>query len=244
MKLLNWNVWYKEDIKAIAKVIASQNADVACLQEVTVGCKYNEGLDTPKYLAEKLGFDCFFVASQNAREGDCEWVYGNVILSRNKIKNKKHVFLQKPSTDYEDYSAVARTYLEGIIKSDKGKEITIATTHLAYAHGFEDTEAKKAEGKKLLEVIQPKNYILCGDFNAIPNSFTVKELGKRLKNAGPPFEEKTWATKPFDYRGFKEDKLRWRIDYVFCSRDLKVRSAKILKVKPSDHLPILVEFDF
>ena len=93
MKLLNWNVWYKEDIKAIAKVIAGQDVDVACLQEMTVGYKYNEGLDTPKYLAQELGFDYFFVASQKAMEGNCEWVYGNAILSREKINNRKRVFL-------------------------------------------------------------------------------------------------------------------------------------------------------
>ena len=47
----------------------------------------------------------------------------------------------------------------------------------------------------------------------------------------------------FDYKDFKETKLRWRLDYVFASKDIRVIRSKIIKTKFSDHLPILVEFE-
>ena len=51
----------------------------------------------------------------------------------------------------------------------------------------------------------------------------------------------TWTTKPFDYGGFAETELRWRLDYAFATPDLEITSAKIVETEYSDHLPILVE---
>ena len=34
MKLLQWNIWYKEDISNIAKELKRIDADVVCIQEL------------------------------------------------------------------------------------------------------------------------------------------------------------------------------------------------------------------
>ena len=85
--------------------------------------------------------------------------------------------------------------------------------------------------------------IFTGDLNITPNTESIKLIEKHLKNCGPNYNESTWTTKPFDFMGFKETKLKWRVDYVFASKDVKVLNSKIIKTKYSDHLPILVEIE-
>ena len=35
MKILQWNIWYKEDINNIAKELKRIDADVVCIQELS-----------------------------------------------------------------------------------------------------------------------------------------------------------------------------------------------------------------
>lgn len=84
-----------------------------------------------------------------------------------------------------------------------------------------------------------------GDLNSTPDSYTITEILKinTLKNPGPDFKRNTWTTKPFDYGGFRENKLNWRLDYAFLSRDLNLTNAEIVETDVSDHLPVLIEIE-
>src|SRR5207244_425566 len=106
---------------------------------------------------------------------------------------------------------------------------------------FQITEQKKKEVDNLIEGIKNKkqNYIMMGDLNSLPDSYTISELEKYFVHCGPDYKQNTWTTKPFNYQGFKEDKLRWRVDYVFATKDVKVISSEIIQTNYSDHLPIL-----
>jgi len=122
----------------------------------------------------------------------------------------------------------------------------VGTTHLSYIHAFGMSEEKKVEVDKLIDILKTKsnNYIFTADLNSQPDSYTVEEISKYLKNAGPDYSQNSWATKPFnDGQGFIETGLNWRLDYVFHTNDLKVISSNIIPTSFSDHLPLLVEFD-
>ena len=123
--------------------------------------------------------------------------------------------------------------------------LTVGTAHVSYSHRFEITDRKIMEVNKLIKILKKnkKMFVFTGDMNSTPDSYTIKQLEKILKNCGPDGYQKTWTTKPFDYKDFKETKLRWRLDYVFASKDIRVIRSKIIKTKFSDHLPILVEFE-
>lgn len=85
--------------------------------------------------------------------------------------------------------------------------------------------------------------IFTGDLNVAPNTESIRQIEKRLVHCGPDYRKPTWTTKPFSYNGFEEDKLRWRLDYAFATKDIKVINSKIIKTKHSDHLPILIEIE-
>jgi endonuclease/exonuclease/phosphatase family metal-dependent hydrolase len=114
---------------------------------------------------------------------------------------------------------------------------------MSYTDGFMQTSDKSIETDRLIAILKEKRhaYVLTGDFNAEPGSYTINEIEKRLKNAGPGMEEKTWTTKLFSYKGFEANKLDWRLDYCFATPDIEIKSAKIIKTDYSDHLPILLK---
>ena len=244
MKLLQWNIWYLEKIENIEKQIRELDPDIVCLQELTYNHGANLKIYTADYLKEKLGMRLNYHFAQQWDNNNSKKEIGNGILSKYPFINSFFKFLQNPKENTADYSEEGRVYIE-VNVNIKGKIYTIGTSHLSYNHRFEETEKKKRETDNLINIFKKKqaNYIFTGDLNATPDSYTVKNISKYLKNAGPDFNEKTWATKPFDdRRGFTEDKLNWRIDYAFCSPDIDVKSSQIISTNYSDHLPILVEF--
>lgn len=119
--------------------------------------------------------------------------------------------------------------------------LIVGTTHLSYTREFQTTDAKKKESDTLVNLLKNKkgNFIFMGDLNAPKASYTVQEIEKYLVNLGPELNQNTWTTKPFDYLGFREDKLHWRLDHVFGTKDIDVISSKIITTEYSDHLPIL-----
>lgn len=237
IKFLQWNVWYKEKIENIAETISVINPDIFCLQELTVNSAYNQKINTAEYLAEKLRVNFYF---KEAHRG--KWLCGNGIFSKFPLTRQQHVYTQSPTTGADDYSQEGRVYIEVEINLGKDR-ILVGTTHASYTHRFIVTEQKKTEIDKLLKELKKhkSKFVFSGDLNSRPYSYTIKRISKILKNSGPPLNQNTWTTKPFNYKGFYEDKLNWRLDYVFATKDIKIESSKIINAGYSDHLPISVK---
>lgn len=82
----------------------------------------------------------------------------------------------------------------------------------------------------------PYPVILAGDFNAVPNSYEYYQIAKKLKDV---FVE----TGSGSSTSFHDYKFPIRIDYVFCSPELKPISYKVDRsAKVSDHFPVITEF--
>jgi endonuclease/exonuclease/phosphatase family metal-dependent hydrolase len=113
---------------------------------------------------------------------------------------------------------------------------------MSYTHQFEITERKQHESDLLLAAIEEnkRKFILTGDFNATPGSYTVDCMLQKLTSFGPSMNEPTWTTKPFSYNGFEETELSWRLDHVFGTSDLDIIESRVIDTKYSDHLPLLV----
>ncbi len=92
MKLLQWNIWYQEDINNILKVVRELNPDIVCLQEVTIGNPgFNRGIDTPVYLAEGLGYYHYYKEALD----DPNNTLGCAIYSRFPITKKSFTFVRE-----------------------------------------------------------------------------------------------------------------------------------------------------
>ncbi|MBI4009179.1 endonuclease/exonuclease/phosphatase family protein [Candidatus Roizmanbacteria bacterium] len=244
IKLLQWNIWFKEKIESIAATIKKINPDIACFQELSKGLDYNSGIDTVNYIAKHTGFNHYFHEGMIWVE-DGSKIVGNGIFSKFPISKSLYISTSIPIKRgaIEKYGSV---YIEVqvVIFNDR---LTVATDHLTYISQFKETEEKKKEIDRLINIVKNKNskYLISGDFNAIPNSYTIRNIEKYLLSCGPSYKEKTAFTKEGDvpdYAGWKTG-FEWRLDYVFATKDLKVKSAKIIKTAYSDHLPIVTEVE-
>lgn len=240
IRVLHWNIWWKERIENIVDFLKTVDADILCLQELTVGCAEHHGKDVAEVIAA-LGYAAHFVPAHKFPDGHAQ---GNGIFSKFPIVEKSEFWVQKASSEQKGYAHEGRVCTLARIDVH-GKVMEFGTTHLSYTDRFAITEQKKIEADRLVSMLKMKrkDFVFTGDLNAAPEQYTISEISKILKNCGPAMDIPTWTTKPFDYNGFSENALRWRLDYVFATADIKVISAKVLSTDVSDHLPILVEFD-
>jgi endonuclease/exonuclease/phosphatase family metal-dependent hydrolase len=232
------------DPRNILATLKDTDADVICLQELTVNHP-RHNMDVPKFIAEGLGYEHFFKESQADNSNGIYSSFGNGIFSRLPMSEQKFIYVQDPrkaDDGLADYSKEGRVYVEAVV-SEGAQKLTIGTIHMSYTDRFTETSEKKVETNRLLEIIKEKKdkYVITGDFNVTPESYTVQEIQKYLKNAGPNLAEKTWTTKPFSYKGFEATTLDWRLDYCFVTPDVQVTSAQVVQTSHSDHLPILIE---
>lgn len=233
MKLLQWNIWYKEDINNIVRELNQIDADIVCVQELSF---FNNDRTKVNLLKEVYPYFYYEIAD-TFPDGMSQC---NAILSKYQFEKKDKYYVQEPGLDKNDYSKEGRIYIEVSVKI-KDKTYNIGTTHLSYTHEFKETELKDREINKLISIIKNKsNYIFTGDLNTNKTSKYIKMISKYYKNHDT---ENTWTTKPFSYNGFEATKLDYKLDYVFTSDEIDVKNIKVIETKYSDHLPILCEID-
>lgn len=240
LTILQWNIWSREDIHHVAEFLKANKADVICLQELTYNHPTQDITDTPKFIAQQLGYHYYAPKIPLRVIEGREVLIANGIFSRFAIKDTRHVWINEPSGKVGGLDDEYRAYVEATLEID-GQELIIGTTHMSYTHRFEGTPQKEKETDRLVQELMRhnKNFIFTGDLNATPDSYTATEVNKHLQNLGPDFAAKTWTTKPFSYQGFEENKLNWRLDYIFGTRDIQVVSTEVLQTEYSDHLPVL-----
>lgn len=244
--ILQWNVWYKEDIRNIAKFLLEHPADIICLQELTVRDDDGANKDAaktshaPNYIAKQLGYHHFY---KEIDLGEGKINIANGIFSRYPIVETKREWINTASGTGH-YDDEFRAYIEVTVDVG-GKKLTVATTHMSYTNAFVSTLSKEKEADALAAILRTKkqNFVFTGDLNAAPGAPTIYKVAQILKNVGPDYNEKTWTTKPFSYDGFEETELRWRLDYIFATPDVKPVYAKVLKTDYSDHLPVMAKIE-
>ena len=120
-----------------------------------------------------------------------------------------------------------------------GKMYSVLNVHgLWNGRGKTDTEERIAQSQRIKEFMStvgnPK--ILCGDFNLLPETKSMKMIEEGMINLVKKYDVK--STRSHFYP--KEEKFA---DYVLVSPDVNIKDFKVLQEPVSDHLPLVVEFD-
>jgi endonuclease/exonuclease/phosphatase family metal-dependent hydrolase len=241
--VLQWNVESGEKFENICSYLDTHRADVACLQELTIGLAAHSGRHGPRFIAGELGYQCCFVELPNIAPDGSGITLANAILVNGEIERSRSAVLSQPGEQL-GFENQSRGYIEASV-TVHGTRFTVATTHLGYSRAFEMSARRKQEARQLLAEIPvgAARFVLAGDFNAEPGSYVISEVSRVMRPAGPDYDQPTWTTRPFSYQGFTADELRWRLDYVFVSADVAVARAEILRSPYSDHLPVLCRLD-
>jgi endonuclease/exonuclease/phosphatase family metal-dependent hydrolase len=208
----------------IARVIREQRPDVVALQEVHRGTWEARFRDQAAELQRLTGMTMRFGPSFGAFGGE----FGNAVLARGRLSDV--VVVPLPSL------GEPRSLLRARVEVD-GADFDFMVAHLA-AWGGLNRRIRTTQAQCLAEqagatppVGEPgRRFVLCGDFNATPDSAEVAALldGRLMTFCGRPSE----PTHPL---------LGQRIDYVLAGPGWEVGETAVVHTGPSDHWPIVAE---
>ena len=209
LRILSYNIHHAEgvdgklDIPRIAQVILSADPDLVALQEVDKNTIRTGKVNQDIELSRLTKMNCVFGSNITFQGGQ----YGNAILSKFPIIKNKNFLL--PNVD----SGEQRGLLQSQIQISNKENVLFFSTHLD--HRRSDTE-RLASAKAINQIISLDNKspaILAGDFNDVPDSPTLKELGKVWLRTNKKILRTIPASKPsrqIDYI-FVQPKERWKI---------------------------------
>ena len=193
----------KLDVPRIAKVILSVKPDLVALQEMDQKTKRTQKVDQVAELARLTKMKSIFGANIDFQGGH----YGNAILSRFPITRHKNHHL--PNVDMGEQRGV----LESVIKVSKEESVFFMATHLD--HRRPDAE-RRASAKFINQMMGDRDKmpaILAGDFNDVPGSPTLREVGKLWMRTNPEITPTIPVAKPvrqIDYI-LVRPKERWKV---------------------------------
>jgi endonuclease/exonuclease/phosphatase family metal-dependent hydrolase len=260
LRVATWNVWWRfgpwtERQPAIAETLRRIDADVIALQEVW---DVDDGPGQSEALADALGYEHVFAPGFDAGEAS----FGNAVLSRWPIAASATRTL--PTTPTTDEFRVA---LQVEVDGPRGR-FDLYTTHLNWR--YDESHVRQAQVRALAEFVGESTGrafppIVCGDFNAEPDSDEIRMLTGRAAVPVPRLvfvdawdvagdgKGFTWSNdNAFAARDLEADR---RIDYVFVgwrkargaghAVDARVAAIDPIDgVHPSDHYAVVAELRY
>lgn len=216
----------------IARVIGRHDPDIVALQELDIGRERTGKVDQPHSIAKELEMFYHFhpsVVSDDER-------YGNAVLSRypmELIRAGRLPGITKKS------KAEPRGAIWAVINI-AGTKINFFNTHLGLSFGEGASQTKALLGSEWM--VHPGcrgPVILCGDFNALPNSQLCRNIKKTLRDAQGELDNHSLKATWFSHYPVG------RIDHVFIGPELEVAHAEVSRTHldkiASDHLPLIVD---
>jgi endonuclease/exonuclease/phosphatase family metal-dependent hydrolase len=245
MKVISLNLWNGRAGKQGLLDFFNRNKDVDifCLQEVWEGGHEHAprwgGNITTSLITEIQNIldehTVFF------RPHYMEW-YGLAVFAKREmdIKKEADVFVFKERKNiFEDSSENHARNIQYItVETDKGMRTIINFHGLWNGQGKEDNEERLLQSENILKFIKTIDhpYILCGDFNLLPHTESLKKfenhgLRNLIKEYGITSTRTSLYEKPARFA-----------DYAFVSEGITVHDFKVLSDEVSDHSPLYLDF--
>jgi endonuclease/exonuclease/phosphatase family metal-dependent hydrolase len=230
-----WKIFFppKNLNKKIVKALKKVNPDILALIEVDIGSLRNRWKDEVEYLEHKLNLNDFVEKIKYPFKGWLRLFHhipilgkqANAIISRFKFKKiKYHLF----------HEGTKRLVIEATVHCPK--PVTLLVAHLSLG--------KTARRKQIAELIHIVNkiknpVILMGDFNTFNGTEELRTLMKKTHLKDKVALDK--KSKPFTVPAWHPTK---RLDYILTSPLLKIKKYMVLPFHFSDHLPLMIDFEF
>jgi endonuclease/exonuclease/phosphatase family metal-dependent hydrolase len=238
--------------KRILELLRNQNADIICLQEVYIT---GDPRQREQEIRSELGgkyYSHFKVIATGKNS-----YYGIVTLSKFPVTGRGDIVHEKSSSlsIYTDILSgkdtirifnnhlqsfrlhrMERTLLNELVETTDDKETL--NEILSISSSLRKAFVKRAAQAQAVKVRinkSPYPVIVAGDFNDTPVSYAYRKIRKGLNDA---FVTSGYGA-GFTYRGNYPPN---RIDYILYDDKIECRQFEIVKVKYSDHYPIVAYF--
>ncbi|HEX4865854.1 MAG TPA: endonuclease/exonuclease/phosphatase family protein [Acidimicrobiales bacterium] len=180
LRVVTWNVWgrhgpeWEQRQSGIEDVLTGVGPDVVCLVEAWA----KDGKSQTEHLARRLGFDHYLFMSDWEVE---DWLSGSGMVSRWPLKDA--IFRPLKTPDGSGFGNV----LHAIVDGERGP-IQLFVAMLDYP--LDGSAIRQGQVKDLARFIQEKSsnrypIVVCGDFNAGPDSEEIRMLTGRSPTAAP-----------------------------------------------------------
>ena len=227
----NNDVPYVRDYDLALNVIKDQMPDIIGLCEVGkqashIFPKYDIDCEIVEYYAKELGMYGYFGPSVYF-DGEG---YGNALLSKFPIKSSKKIVI--PDVERTDPTKYYETRSVSVVELDVEGGLTVLVSHF----GLADEERKNAI-KTVCDILDNINtpVIFMGDLNMGCNDNNLDSIFERLNEVCE--RNNIPLTIP-------SDNPKYKIDYIFISKEFKAESVYTLQTRASDHIPYVAELDF
>ncbi len=246
MKLISLNTWGGRVGEPLLNFFKeNQDIDIFCLQEM-----YHQA-SAP--IVEDLGDRLNLVSEIEALLPDHNMYFrphvfnhfGLAVFIRKSILVTKEgdIFVFKTKEDGEQNFDVnhARNLQFVEIETEQGRKTILNFHGLWNNQGKSDTEERLEQSRRIKEFIDTTSgsKILCGDFNLLPDTESIKiieDTGMRnlIKEYG------ITSTRTALYKKHANPILF--ADYAFVTEDIQVKEFKVLPDEVSDHAALYLEF--
>lgn len=213
----------KPDADRIASVLAACRPDVVAVQELDIGRSRSGGVDQPRHIAECLKMNYYFHPTL-----EDEGQYGIAVFSRLPLRLVKADML--PGPDGREPRGVIWAAV-GV----PGREVHLFGTHLGLDKAERNAQIQAILGPAWVSGVDSRAVVvLCGDFNAVPQSGIYRAVRRVLQDTARAAP----SARPMKtYLGEK------RIDYIFTDPSARVLQATVvfseLTRVASDHMPVV-----
>lgn len=222
IKVVTYNIRHcegmdgKVDLRRIAAVLESLDADIIALQEVDMGNPRTLLVKQAYVLARHLGMGCVYGEALRYRIGS----FGNAVLSRFPIKSYINHRLPAPKPQRS---------MQEVHLDVNGQMLRVFNTHLELNRDLRLTQIRDFIVPLIQSSCTPA--IFAGDFNETPDDLGVKYLAhcftdSFIVNSG-------LLNNTFTSRNPAE-----RIDFIFLNDGFQALDYRIQYTDASDHLPV------
>lgn len=253
MNLISLNIWGGRLFEPLIKFLEerSKEIDIFCFQEIlytkserilTNGYHANIYTELEKVLRD---FQGFYAPAQDGFDPvgtvDFDLSFGLASFVKKSIKVEStgdtFVFRQRNARQ-DDNSSIGRNlqYLSFEMNNNK---YAIFNFHGLWSGGDkEDSDNRLEQSRKIKDFFGQfpnSKTILCGDFNLLPTTESLRILENGMRNLITEYQVSStrsrFCPKPERYA-----------DYVLVSPDVKVDKFAVLEDEVSDHLPLFLSF--
>ena len=245
IRVVTYNIHHGEgtdkkiDLPRIAKRMLAERPDIIALQEVDQQTRRSGNVDQPAEFAKLTGMQVVFGRNIDYDGGG----YGTAVLTRLPIRSSESVKLKSfyDSTPQHPEQRGVQV-LELGEKGEPG--MLFLCVHLDYRPAQEE---RLNSARTINELIKQRGGVpalVAGDFNAMPDSETIREFEKEWRVAGKPAAGagQDRANPPAEILTFPSSQPLRQIDYVmYRPADCwQVEEVRVLdETVASDHRPVL-----
>jgi endonuclease/exonuclease/phosphatase family metal-dependent hydrolase len=239
MRLLSYNIHKgiggsdrRYRIDRVVEVIAAEEPDIVCLQEVDRNVQRSRFHDQPALLAMRLGSAAHLYQLNCPHRDGGGGGYGNLVLTRWPLRHHAHVSLclgrRKP-----------RGAQLAVIDTPAGA-LHLVNWHLGLAERERRWQVRHLLHHPEFRRSEHLPTLIAGDFNDWRNTLSRHSFHHhRFVQATSPVRR---------FRSFPAFLAVASLDKVFYRGGLRVRSARTVRSRlarrASDHLPLVVDFEF